>query len=73
MYVVYFENGAGEPYFLAGWEGDPGRTLLVENAEKYPDEVSADEAKKTAIENNPHRYANDFSVAEVLLYSSFTK
>ena len=34
MYVVKFFNG-GKPYWLAEWDGDPGRTSKKENAKKF--------------------------------------
>lgn len=41
--------------FLADWEGDPGRTLLIENAQKFDSDAEAQKALKKAIYENPHR------------------
>lgn len=36
MFVVQLEKGAfGQECFLADWPGDPGRTLVIENAKRY--------------------------------------
>lgn len=52
-FVVQFENG-NEPFWLADWEGDPGRTVIQDNAKRfYYDE--AKEALAKAIAENPHR------------------
>ena len=33
-FLAMFENG-NEPFYLANWEGDPGRTLLKVNAKQF--------------------------------------
>jgi len=49
-YIVNLGNS-----FLADWEGDPGRTLLTENAQKFNSNAEAQKALKKAISKNPHR------------------
>ena len=53
-WVVKFENG-DSPFWLADWEGDPGRTLKIENAKRFVNFISADKARLEAEKNNPHR------------------
>jgi hypothetical protein len=53
-YIVQSDNG-GNPYWLAGWSGDPGRTLIMESAKQFNSELSAKKAIKKAIKDNPHR------------------
>ena len=38
MYLVELEKGV----FIADWEGDPGRTLKIENAQKFDEKSEAD-------------------------------
>ena len=61
-YVVQSSNG-GDPYWLAGWSGDPGRTLCIENAKVFNSEKSAQNAIAKTITENPHRnFRNNLSV-----------
>ena len=53
-FVVKFENG-NEPFYLADWDGDPGRTLLIENAKKFLRHKSAQKALEKAITDHPLR------------------
>ena len=56
-YIVEFENG-GSPWWLAGWSGDPGRTVVRENAKVFNSELSAKKALIKCIKNNQHRSLN---------------
>ncbi len=47
----------GQSWWLADWEGDPGRTLVIENAKVYKTEASAKAAITRAINRNPTRKA----------------
>lgn len=53
-YIVEFENG-GKPCWLAGWSGDPGRTVVRENAYRFNSHKKANTALSKAIKENPHR------------------
>lgn len=53
-FIVEFENG-GKPCWLAGWSGDPGRTVVKENACKFKSAKKAQTALTKAIKENPHR------------------
>ena len=48
MYIVEFENGIN-PWWLAPWNGDPGRTVVKSNAKKFKTEQSAKVAMNKAI------------------------
>jgi hypothetical protein len=61
MYIVELEKGV----WIAPWTGDPGRTLVIENARIFPDRKIAKRYLKKAqkmrpfknakiIETNPH-------------------
>ena len=54
-YVVKFFNN-GQPYWLADWNGDPGRTLKKENAKRFKTLPAAKAARTKAIKENPDRY-----------------
>jgi hypothetical protein len=43
-YIVELEKGV----WIASWEGDPGRTLVEENARKFPSLRSAQNGLKRA-------------------------
>ena len=60
-YVVALEPGV----WLAPWEGDPGRTLVLENAKRYPSERSAKRALQKA-RRLTGRYFSDASIAAVV-------
>ena len=53
MYIVELESGV----WLADWEGDPGRTVVKENAQKFQIERQAIRALKKAREYRPFNYA----------------
>lgn len=58
-YIVEFPNG-GNPYWLAPWTGDPGRTVVRENAQAFPSETLAGVALTLAQKNygnEPNRKA----------------
>jgi len=38
MYVVELEKGV----WVAPWDGDPGRTLVIKNAKTFPNKTEAD-------------------------------
>ena len=54
MYIVEFENG-GNPWWLDGSTGDPGRTVVRKNAQIFTHFRDADFALRQAIKKNPHR------------------
>lgn len=53
-YIVEFENG-GSPFWLAPWDGDPGRTVLKENARVFSNREGAEKALKAAKKQYPER------------------
>ena len=53
-FVVEFKNGI-HPFWLADWEGDPGRTLRIENAIHFKCILKAEMALAKAKADNPHR------------------
>ncbi|MGD9697527.1 hypothetical protein [Acinetobacter sp.] len=54
-FVIEFEKGV----YYAGWEGDPGRTLKIENAKMFKTEKTANKILQRELKNNPHRkFAN---------------
>ena len=65
MFVVKCENG-GFPWWLNGCLGDPGRTVLLENAERYKTKQLAEKQMKKAIKQNPFRkLENRLEVVEI--------
>ncbi len=52
-YIVEFP--IGEKWWLADWEGDPGRTLVKDNAKLFNSERAAKEAIKRIIKRYPYR------------------
>jgi len=55
MFVVKCDNG-GYPWWINGVDsGDPGRTVLLENAEIFESRKKAKKIMKYAIKNNKHR------------------
>lgn len=40
-FIVEFENG-GSPFWLTGGEGDPARTVVIENAKRFNNRKDAD-------------------------------
>ena len=53
-FLAMFENG-NEPFYLANWEGDPGRTLLKVNAKQFRTQALAEKAIKKAVQKHPQR------------------
>jgi hypothetical protein len=53
-FLAMFKNG-NEPFYLANWEGDPGRTLLKVNAKKFRTQALAEKAIKKVVQKYPHR------------------
>ena len=53
-FLAMFENG-NEPFYLANWEGDPGRTLLKVNAKQFKTQALAEKAIKKAVQKYPQR------------------
>jgi|GEM_PF-2304191 len=53
-FLAMFENG-NYPFYLAIWEGDPGRTLLKSNAKQFRTQALAEKAIKKAMKDYPHR------------------
>jgi hypothetical protein len=54
-FLAMFENG-NEPFYLANWKGDPGRTLLKVNAKQFRTQALAEKAIKNAVQKYPHRH-----------------
>jgi hypothetical protein len=54
MYVVRILN-MSSPCWLAPWEGDPGRTLVLNNASVYKSHIEAEEAIVRARASHPFR------------------
>ncbi len=50
-YIIEFEEGV----YYAGWDGDPGRTLKLENAMIFETKRLAEKILERELENNPHR------------------
>ena len=59
MYVVELQEGC----WLADVTGDPGRTVLIENAQKFKHKSNAEKALQKAKKDNPFR---QFTTAEVV-------
>ena len=53
-FIAMFDNG-NEPFYLANWEGDPGRTLLKVNAKQFKTQTLAEKAIKKAMNKYPQR------------------
>lgn len=53
-YVAYCEND-GNPWWLAGWEGDPGRSKYVDNAKAFDSKRACKRAISKAIKENKFR------------------
>jgi len=53
MYIVELEKGV----WIAPWEGDPGRTLEIENAKQYKQRNWAKRGLKMAREYRPFKKA----------------
>lgn len=53
MYIVKLENKC----WVAPWDGDPGRTVVEKNAEKFKTKKAAEKAKKSAQKYRPFKFA----------------
>ena len=62
MYIVEFRGGG---CWLADWTGDPGRTVLLENAKRFTTLKKAIASKNRAIRDNNHRFKGDLTALEV--------
>jgi len=58
-FIVELQTGC----WLADWEGDPGRTLVEDNAEKFD---SYDEAETALQYAREHRHHCNFPTAEII-------
>ena len=52
MFAIKFNN---KNCWIADWEGDPGRTLLLENAKTYKNHNAAQKELDKIIMKNRHR------------------
>ncbi len=52
MYILKFKN---QKCWIANWAGDPGRTLVIDNAKKIKTRERAGLEAKKIIEENKHR------------------
>jgi hypothetical protein len=64
-FVIKFDN-AGKPYYLADWEGDPGRTQSILNARKFTDPVEAKNVGRNVIAAYPDRYSGNYNAFKVV-------
>jgi exoribonuclease R len=62
MFVVKIND-----YWLADWEGDPGRTLVLNNAKTFKTNESGKRALKKATKQNKHRDLTRGQVVRVYL------
>lgn len=65
MYIVMFLN-SGDPYYLADWEGDPGRTTKRDYAKQFETDEEARSAATQAVEENPSRYAGKSALTRII-------
>jgi len=61
-YIIEFEKGV----YYAGWDGDPGRTLKIENAMTFKTIKMAEIIMQRELENNPHRKFENAKVRKIL-------
>lgn len=54
QFVIEFQNG-NSVFYLAPWDGDPGRTRKIENAQHFKTPTAALRSLKEAILKNTHR------------------
>jgi len=59
-YLVKFENGH-RPFWLAPWDGDPGRTLVRANAEQFDTKELAEIALHETVKKYPERELEGFA------------
>lgn len=64
-FLAMFDNG-NEPFYLADWGGDPGRTLLKANAKKFRTQALAEKAIKKAV----HKYPQRNLIGKVVKYNA---
>jgi len=57
--------GQADPYYIAKWDGDPGRTYLKSSARRFASIESAERHFKKLIKQYPQRY-NAGTVYEVI-------
>lgn len=69
MYVVKFLN-SGNPYYLAEWEGDPGRTKNKSSAMQFDTDKEAREAADKAVAENPTRYIDKSGLCKIINLSN---
>lgn len=60
-WVVKFPNG-GKPFWLAPWDGDPGRTLVESNAEDFGSIKLANMAIEEAKKSHPTRNLDNYLI-----------
>jgi hypothetical protein len=68
MFVVKIDD-----YWLADWEGDPGRTLVLNNAKIFSNRLSGGRALRKTTKQNPHRNMTKCRVLEVFLTETPTE
>ena len=54
MYVIEIKSGS-EPMWVANWEGDPPRTLKIENAQIFHKKKEATKRIKECRQTHPFR------------------
>lgn len=54
MFILRCKNG-GEPWYIDGTTGDPGRTLKLSSAKTFHSKQSAQNNLTRIIKANPHR------------------
>jgi hypothetical protein len=63
QFVVKVPNG-GNPFWLAPWAGDPGRTLIKENAKRFKSQEAATRAIEQAYAKYPWMHVLKHAVVE---------
>lgn len=64
-YVIKF--GIEDPYYIAKWDGDPGRTYSVNSALRFLSRGFAEKAARKVIAKYPNRYNENthFEIEEI--------
>lgn len=64
-YVIKF--GIDDPYYIAKWDGDPGRTYSINSARKFLAKGFAENAARRIIAKYPERYNKEtyFEIEEI--------
>lgn len=64
-YVIKF--GIADPYYIAKWDGDPGRTYSINSARKFLSRSFAENAARRVIAKYPQRYNSEthFEIEEM--------